>query len=173
VRTSLRAAIALAIAIGALLVATVASATGPSPDMPVASTPSSPSAKPPGTTCTIQNPDCNDRGAGGGQGTPQIVEPRPGMADVRPTAFDIATIGADDRTLTIVFWSGVEPCAVLDHVDVSYGASDVTVTLYQGSDPSAGQVACPEIAVQKQTTVLLDEPLAGRTIVDGAATPSP
>jgi hypothetical protein len=125
-------------------------------------------------TCTIQNPDCNDRGLGGGGiGTPLVVVPRPGMTEVRPTAFDTATIGTDDRTLTITFWSGVEPCVVLDHIDAAYGANDVTVTLYQGSDPSAGQVACPEIAVQKQTTVVLDQPLAGRAIVDGAASPSP
>jgi len=169
---SLRAAIALGIAVGALLVATVASATAPSPDQPVSSEPSTPSIKPPGMTCTIQHPDCNDSGLGGGAGSPQIVVPRPGMADVRPTAFDTATIGDDDRTLTIVFWSGVEPCAVLDHIDLAYGTDAVTVTLYQGSDPSAGQVACPEIAVQKQTTVVLDEPLAGRSILDGAATPS-
>ena len=91
------------------------------------------------------------------------------MADVRPNAFDTATIGDDDTTLTIVFWSGVEPCSVLDHVDVSYGADAVTVTLFQGYDPNAGQVACIEIAVQKQVTITLDEPLAGRTIVDGAA----
>ncbi len=57
------------------------------------------------------------------------------MANVHPTAFDTATIGDDDRTLTITFWSGVEPCAVLDHVDVAYGADAVTVTLFQGSDP--------------------------------------
>ena len=91
------------------------------------------------------------------------------MDNVRPTAFDTATIGDDDTALTILFWSGVEPCSVLDHVDVSYGADAVTVTLFQGSDPSAGQVACIDIAVQKQVTIALVEPLAGRAIVDGAA----
>ena len=91
------------------------------------------------------------------------------MDNVRPTAFDTATIGDDDTTLTIVFWSGVEPCSVLDHVDVSYAADTVTVTLFQGSDPNAGDVACIDIAVQKQVTITLDEPLAGRRIVDGAA----
>jgi hypothetical protein len=44
----------------------------------------------------------------------------------------------------------------------------VRVTLYQGSDPSAGQVACIDIAVLKQVTVTLDHPLAGRNVVDGA-----
>jgi hypothetical protein len=90
------------------------------------------------------------------------------MQDVRPTSFDAATIGGDDRSLTITFWSGVEPCSVLDHVDVAETPDAVTVTLYQGSDPSAGQVACIDIAVLKQVTVTLDHPLVGRDVVDGA-----
>jgi len=147
-------------------------------------------------TCTIDHPDCNDGGLGGSlsdcpadppstdpdspvrtcvtdptggpEPTPSPVEPTPGMADVTPTAFDTAVIGQDDVTLTITFWSGVEPCAVLDHVETTYGANAVTVTLFEGSDPTAGVVACPDIAVSKETVVTLDEPLAGRTIVDGA-----
>jgi hypothetical protein len=112
-------------------------------------------------------------GGGGNPGPipspkPQIVEPTPGMTDVRPTPFDMATIGEDDRTLAITFWSGVEPCSVLDHVEVVEGPRAVTVTLFQGSDPSAGQVACIDIAALKQVTVTLDQPLAGRDIVDGA-----
>ena len=55
-----------------------------------------------------------------------------------------------------------------DHVAIAYGTDTVTFTLFQGSDPTAGQVACPDIAVLKQTTITLDQPLAGRTIVDGA-----
>ena len=100
---------------------------------------------------------------------PQIVEPTPGMANVRARPFDAATVGDDDRTVTIDFWSGIEPCAVLDRVAIDYGPRDVTVTLFEGNDPDAGDVACIEIAVQKQVVVVLDEPLDGRTIVDGAA----
>jgi hypothetical protein len=100
---------------------------------------------------------------------PQIVEPTPGMANVRARPFDTATVGDDDRTVTIDFWSGIEPCTVLDHVAVDYGAHDVTVTLFEGNDPDAGDVACIEIAVQKQVVIVLDEPLGGRALVDGAA----
>jgi len=149
-RTSLRASIAIAVATGSLVVASMASATAPPPDTPVASAP--------GSGIPTPSPD-----------TPQIVQPTPGMSDVRPTAFDTATIGDDDRTVTIAFWSGIEPCAVLDHIDVAYGTAAVTITLFQGHDSNAGDVACIEIAVLKQTTVTLDEPLAGRAIVDGAA----
>ena len=175
-RTSQRALIAIVLALGALVVASVASASPPPSTSEAAPqpTPTGGGTMPgsggvSGGTCAIGVPDCNDMALGGGDptGEPQIVEPRPGMDNVRPTAFDTATIGDDDTTLTILFWSGVEPCSVLDHVDVSYGADAVTVTLFQGSDPNAGQVACIDIAVQKQVTITLDEPLAGRAIVDG------
>ena len=177
-RTSLRASIAIVVAIGALVVASIASAsTQPPQSQPEISRPSQGSGSPgsPGTVCAIQHPDCGDIQIGSGDtgnlppARPQIVEPRPGMENVRPSAFDTATIGADDRTLTITFWSGVEPCAVLDHVDVDYGDDAVTVTLFQGSDPNAGDVACIEIAVLKQVTITLDQTLADRDVVDGAA----
>ncbi len=173
-RTSRKAAIAITAAVLALAIATMASATTPGADQPVQSEPSGGSpgspGTPGGTLCTIQNPDCHDKDIGGSPAPfdPQIVEPRPGMVDVRPTGFDTATIADDDRTLTINFWSGVEPCYVLDHVDVSYTDDAVTVTLFQGSDPNGGDVACIEIAMLKQVTITLDQPLAGRTIVDGA-----
>ena len=102
-------------------------------------------------------------------GGPQVVEPRPGMADVYARPFDSATVGDDDTTVTIDFVGGVEPCSVLDRVDVRYGASAVTITLFEGHDPNAGDVACIEIGVLKRVAVQLDEPVAGRAIVDGAA----
>ena len=170
-RTSQRALIAIVVALGALLVASMASA-----ETPVTAASDTPTSTPVhggpglGATCTIDHPDCNDAGIGGSLGgDPQVVEPTPGMANVRPTAFDTAAIGADDTAMTITFWSGVEPCSVLDHVDVAYGADAVTITLFQGSDPNAGDVACIDIAVQKQVTITLDEPLGGRAIVDGAS----
>jgi hypothetical protein len=99
---------------------------------------------------------------------PQVVEPTPGMADVHARPFDTATVRDDGRTVNVDFTSGVEPCAVLDHVDVSYGADAVTITLFEGHDPSAGEVACIEIGVFKRTIVTLEQPLDGRAIVDGA-----
>jgi hypothetical protein len=207
-RTSQRALIAIVVALGALVVASIASASAASPATVASETLPMRTSFPgmsggggmPGATCAIDVPDCNDADLGGHgltvceaetasddpntpvssgcivndtpddpAGEPQIVEPTPGMTNVVPTAFDTATIGDDDTTLTIVFWSGVEPCSVLDRVDVSYGADAVTVALFQGSDPNAGDVACIEIAVQKQVTITLNEPLAGRAVVDGAA----
>jgi len=113
-------------------------------------------------------PPCpgDDLGPSGGA---QPVEPRPGMADVHPIGFDKAIVGHDGASVTIFFWSGVEPCYVLDHVDVSYGEDAITVTLFEGHDPSAGDVACIEIAQLKSTVVQLDQPVGDRAIVDGAA----
>lgn len=167
-RTSQRAAIAITVALGTLVVASIAWATPPSVPDAVATPQPSRSAGPIGSTCAITMPNCNDSGLGGAANA-QIVEPTPGMANLRPTVFDTATIADDDVTLTITFWSGVEPCSVLDHVEVAYATDAVTVTLFEGYDPSAGQVACPAIAVLKQTTIALKEPLAGRAIVDGAS----
>jgi len=99
----------------------------------------------------------------------QLVEPRPGMADVRPHPFDDVVVGDDDRTLTVFFWSGVEPCYVLDRVDVAYGPDTITVTLFEGHDELAGDVACIEIALLKKVVVRLEQPVGDRRIVDGAA----
>jgi hypothetical protein len=99
----------------------------------------------------------------------QKVEPTPGMSDLYPHAFDKAVAGDDGRILTIFFWSGVEPCYVLDHVDVDDGPGAITVTLFEGHDASAGDVACIEMAVLKKVVVQLDEPVGDRRVVDGAA----
>lgn len=99
---------------------------------------------------------------------PERVRPRPGMADVRPVRWEKARPAGDGASVRITYWSGVEPCNVLDHVEVDYSESKITITLYEGHEPEAGEVACIEVAVQKVVRVSLDEPVAGRRIVDGA-----
>lgn len=100
---------------------------------------------------------------------PQVVEPTPGMAGVRARPYDTATIADDDVTVTIDFVSGVEPCYVLDRVDVAYGPDAVTITLFEGHDPDQPDAVCIEIGVFKRVVISLDEPLDGRTLVDGVA----
>jgi hypothetical protein len=96
------------------------------------------------------------------------VTPTPGMAGVRARGWDSADVSADGMQVTIGFVSGIEPCAVLDRVAVDYGSKAVTVTLFEGHDPGAGDVACIDIGVVKSVTVDLTEPLGGRTVKDGA-----
>ena len=67
------------------------------------------------------------------------------------------------------FWGGVEPCFVLDRVEVEETADTVTVTLRAGSDPARPGVACIEIALWMSVEVRLAAPLGGRVIRDGAA----
>jgi hypothetical protein len=52
---------------------------------------------------------------------------------------------------------------------VDSGPGAVTVTLFEGHDASAGDVACIEIALLKKVVVQLDEPVGDRRVVDGAA----
>jgi hypothetical protein len=99
----------------------------------------------------------------------QLVEPTPGITDVRPHIFDHVVVNDDGTSLTVFFWSGVEPCYVLDHVDVREGPDAITLTLFEGHDASAGDVACIEIALLKKVVVQLDGPVGDRRIVDGAA----
>jgi len=190
-RQPIRALLAAAVAVVAIL---VAAATSSSAATSSAATVHMPSSAPgsPGTgdgtppPAVAPSPECGSEQAPdpgpdatvatvpcipGPQRRPQplIVVPRSGMANIRSMAFTSATVRSDDRTLDVRFWSGVEPCSVLDHVEVAYGTDAVTITLFEGSDPSAGMVACPDIAMLNQVTVQLAQALAGRRIVDGAA----
>lgn len=99
---------------------------------------------------------------------PQRVQPRPGMADLRKIRWEKARQGSGGRSLLVTYWSGVEPCNVLDHIEVDYKPSRIVVTLYEGHDPAEGDVACIELALLKEVVVELDQPVRGRQIVDGA-----
>lgn len=176
-RSRIRIAVALAIAVVVLIAAGVAAATKGEPTPPVMPVAGSP----------VSNAPCG-RQVGGGAGPDtavsyspcpgnddpvdlvghaQTVVPTPGMDNVHPTGWIKAEPSADGTSVTVRFWSGVEPCYVLDHVDVAFGTDAVTITLYQGSDPTAGDVACIDIAMLKQVVVPLDQPLDGRQLVDG------
>jgi hypothetical protein len=107
----------------------------------------------------------------GNPGQPQTVTPRPGMRNVHPIPWDHAVPDASGRRVRIEYTTGVEPCHVLDHVDVRSSRSAVTITLFEGSDPTAANQYCIEIAVQRATDVTLGQPLGHRTLVDGAKSP--
>jgi hypothetical protein len=176
-RTPLRATIAFTISLAVLFVAAAASAGGSTEPAPgggsnVGEDPAGPCGEAvthgSGPDATVSFTPCpGDEPPTEPQ--PQVVEPTPGMADVYARGFDTATIGDDDRTVTIDFVSGIEPCYVLDHVDVVYGADTVTITLSEGHRPTNEDGACIDIGVFKCVVVTLDEPLEGRTIVDGGS----
>ncbi|HET6776233.1 MAG TPA: hypothetical protein VFH81_00510 [Actinomycetota bacterium] len=120
-------------------------AAAPGPDTPISSTPD-PSAPP-------------------GKPTPLLVEPRPGLVDIRPQPWDKARV-IDPRTVEVRFYSGIEECYGVARVDVDYRKRSVVITVYGGRVPTAE--VCIEIAVLKAVRVDLTEPLAGRRVVDGA-----
>lgn len=96
----------------------------------------------------------------------EVVETR---GTPRAVPFESAEVGPDDRTVTVRWWSGVEPCTALADVRVEETAEAVEITLLEASvHPDAEPIACIEIAQAKQHAVQLAEPLAGRSIIDGA-----
>jgi hypothetical protein len=96
--------------------------------------------------------------------TPRIVEPQPGLTDIRPQPWESMKV-LDPRTLQVAFYSGVHECYGVDRVEVDYGSKAVTVSLFIGRVP--GNQVCVEIAEFQAVEVELDEPLGGREIVDG------
>lgn len=103
--------------------------------------------------------------------TPEIVEPRPGMTNLRPVSWEKAE-ALGERKVLITFYGGVEPCDVLDSVKVKYGASAVTISLFSGSDPKQPDAVCIQIAKLKAVEVDLSEDLDGRELKDGAPDPA-
>lgn len=92
-----------------------------------------------------------------------------GATNLQKHVFD--TVGGSSAApleLVVSFWDGIEPCSVLGRVDLVETADKVTITLWTGTGPGAGNLACPAIAQQKETVVRLAAPLGNRTIVDGA-----
>ena len=106
-----------------------------------------------------------DGGVAGGGGKALVVTPK-GSRDPQPSHWEDVEI-IDDDTIKVFFWSGVEPCHVLDRVDVDYGNKKIGVTIYQGTGLNAADKPCIELAVRKAVEIDLDEPLNGRKVVDG------
>jgi hypothetical protein len=155
-----------------LLTACGAPAEAPrsAPDNPVEATPAETSSgcgehasgdRPEDVVAYVPCPD--DETPSGG---PQRVEPQPGQLDVRPIGWQ--RVKGDGRRLRVLYTSGIEPCYVLDRVEVVESARRVTITLYEGRADLEEDVACIEIAVRKFTVVELEEPLGDRPVKDGA-----
>ncbi|HVF53754.1 MAG TPA: hypothetical protein VNC78_09145 [Actinomycetota bacterium] len=126
---------------------------GLNPDTPTSGAPDSPVSSTPDPHATPE------------PGRPQRVYERDGLVDVMPRIWDKAK-QTGPRSLDLVFYSGVEECYGVDHIEVDYGNDSITVTLFEGRVETAE--TCIEIAVQKVIAVELDQPIRGRAIHDGA-----
>ncbi|WP_433352297.1 hypothetical protein ACQP25_04290 [Microtetraspora malaysiensis] len=99
-------------------------------------------------------------------GPPAPVKPRGGTVDPHKVRWTSAKPIRNGRYLRVTWWSGVEPCTMLDRVRVKETRGKVTVTLYEGRGKDAQM--CVMIAVQKSTIVRLKAPLGDRKVIDGA-----
>jgi hypothetical protein len=88
---------------------------------------------------------------------PQTVTPVAGLLDVRDVRAESFTVDGSSGTIrvTIVWWSGPAPCSQLSEVRVvrSDTSAGSTFTLSVREGAAQLGVACPAIAVHKQTTV--------------------
>jgi len=104
----------------------------------------------------------------------ELVEPQPGQQDVHPVALERMDATASGRVVSVdAYWtSGVDPCYVLDRVEVQLDTEERTadVTILEGtSDPDA---ICVMMAVAKHTIISFEVPSTGtwtiRDAQDGA-----
>jgi hypothetical protein len=92
-----------------------------------------------------------------GFGQPKLVIPRPGQLNPRPVGATSLEPAVNGRRVLVkvTWWSGVEPCNVLDSVNVERSGTAITIQLIEGSGDA--QAICIEIAEQKATIVDLGE----------------
>ena len=149
---------------GALLLSACASSgssAGPSDEAPPSEAPAA--SEPPG----IGEPE---------PGGVELVEPQPGQQDVHPVALERMDATASGRVVSVdAYWtSGVDPCYVLDRVEVQLNeqARTADVTILEGtSDPDA---ICVMMAVAKHTILSFEVPSTGTWTIrdsEGGARP--
>jgi len=90
-------------------------------------------------------------------GQPTIVIPKAGQKNPHPVGAATLEASVDGRhvLVRVTWYSGVEPCNVLDSVRVERSGANVAITVIEGA--SRLDVACIEIAQLKATIVDLGE----------------
>jgi hypothetical protein len=101
-----------------------------------------------------------------GTPTPEVaavkVEERNGLQDPHPVRWEYATVGVDDMTLTVTWWSKSEGCVGLDSTEVVYGGGSIGVDIIEGDVRT--DEPCPTERVLKSTVITLVQPVQGRDI---------
>jgi len=89
------------------------------------------------------------------------TEPGP---DQPMTRFTTVRATDDGRALAVTFWGGVDTCYRYD-ISAAESSRDVSLSL---SEERRTDGPCIDLAQEYDRTVALDEPLAGRRVVDAA-----
>jgi hypothetical protein len=122
-----------------------------------ASTPSAAPSSPPSVAPVEPVPSAGSGDSDGGNIAPdgaKVVVPKPGVGiDVQAIPAETLTASLEGRRLTVAatWWSGVEPCSILDSVVVDAEDGGFAITLFEGRGP--GDVACIAIAEQHRTFI--------------------
>ena len=165
----------LSIALSACSAASAPPAPEPTPSPGPSDDTSTPGAVPPDGP--IVGPPGGSGGGGGGGpidfGKPTVVLPKPGQKNVHPVAIEqlSARVEGHHVVLNARWWSGVEPCSVLDSVAVKQDGRTITVSVREGS--SDLNAACIEIAMFKVTPIDLGDLEPGDYIVAADQGPAP
>ncbi len=129
----------------------------------------------PGTGVVVPGDGTTDPGiVGPDAGQPLLVVAKPGQLTPHPVGAMLLEPAVEGRRVLVkVSWySGVEPCHVLDSVEIDHGANEFVITIVEGtSDPNA---MCIEIAQLKATIVDLGELEPGEYMIrasEGEAPP--
>lgn len=108
-----------------------------------------------------------------GAGQPTLVAPRPGQRDLRAVSPMTLQASVDGRRVLVkvTWYSGVEPCNVLDSVKVERSGTDIAITPFEGTGDA--NAMCIEIAVLKATIVDLGELEPGTYRIGSPASAAP
>jgi len=126
------------------------------------------------------NPGSGVTAPPGGSGAPLPIAPVPTIVVPKPGRLDAHAVGAtaiearvDGRHVTVrlTWWSGVEPCSVLDSVAIETAGNQIRLMIREGSDRR--DVACIEIAMLKATLVDLGELAPGSYTISAGGTAPP
>jgi hypothetical protein len=133
------------------------SSTAPSSPNPAPTAVPSPNPTPSGGPVSSLGAGAPSGMPGPGGLQPRTVTPKPGQLDVHPIAAErlAAIVTGRKVVLEITYASGVEPCYVLDSVDVQRGDRTFAITLRQGHGP--GNEVCIQLAEIVRTFADLGE----------------
>jgi hypothetical protein len=140
--------------------------------------PGSPPASVPPDASVVVDPAPGNVGGGGappaGQpGQPSLVLPKPGQANVHDVSIEELSSRVAGRhvVLNARWWSGVEPCNVLDSVGVTRSGQTITVSVREGT--GKGDTMCIEIAMLKVTPIDLGDLEPGDYTIAASQGPAP